>query len=250
LNGGSYNRFMKKAIETALITGASQGLGRALAEALAGRGVTVALVARNQDKLEATVAAIRQAGGHAFGIVGDIADKETTHRISGQAAALLGTIDLLVHNASELGPIPLELLLDTACEDLERVFAVNLVGPFRLAKTVVGPMLLRGSGSVLFVSSDAATSAYPRWGAYGASKAAADHLARIFAAELEGSGVWVSIIDPGEMRTAMHAAAMPGTDPATLADPRDVAERVLSLLDARAAIPSGARVIVPDWRDP
>ena len=135
---------------------------------------------------------------------------------------------------------------DTACEDLERVLAVNLVGPFRLSKVLAGPMLLRGSGVIVHVSSDAAVSAYPRWGAYGVSKAAFDHLARSFAAELEGSGVRVFAIDPGEMDTRMHAEAMPEADPATLARPEDVALRVLAAIEDAALAPGGARVIAAE----
>jgi NAD(P)-dependent dehydrogenase (short-subunit alcohol dehydrogenase family) len=131
--------------------------------------------------------------------------------------------------------------LDTACEDLERVLSVNLVGPFRLAKALVGPMVLRGEGLVVHVSSDAAVSAYPRWGPYGSSKAALDHLARIWAAELEGTGVRFLGVDPGEMDTAMHADAMPDADRASLARPEDVAEKIADMI-ADETIPSGARL--------
>ena len=162
--------------------------------------------------------------------------------IAGAAAALVGPIDVLVHNASTLGPVPLRLLLDTDCEDVERAFAVNTVGPVRLTKAVAGPMVLRGRGVVVHVSSDAATSAYPRWGAYGMSKAALDHLNRIWAAELDGTGVRFVSVDPGEMNTRMHADAMPEADPATLADPAEVAARILSLVQWDGRVPSGARV--------
>src|SRR6185295_5364023 len=143
--------------------------------------------------------------------------------------------DILVHNASSLGPTPLPLLLDTACEDFARVLEVNLLGPFRLSKAVVGNMLLRGQGLVVHVSSDAATNAYPRWGAYGVSKAALDHLSRIWAAELADSGVRFLSIDPGEMDTAMHAAALPDADPTSLARPQDVAARIVRFLSGAPA---------------
>jgi NAD(P)-dependent dehydrogenase (short-subunit alcohol dehydrogenase family) len=232
---------------SSLITGGSQGLGLALGKALARQGSRVVLVARGPAPLHAAVAAIRAAGGEAHAIVADVADKDAVHAIAGQAAALVGApIDVLVNNASTLGPVPLRLLLDTECEDLERVLAVNLVGPFRLTKALAGPMVLRGRGLVVNVSSDAAVEAYQRWGAYGASKAALDHLTRTFAAELGGTGVRFLAVDPGEMDTRMHADAIPDADRSTLADPARVADRIVSLIagEALATPPSGARVAV------
>lgn len=230
---------------TALITGASAGLGRALAIELAGRGVTVVLVARHDGPLADAVATIRGTGGRAHAIVADVGDKDATHRIAGQAQALAGPIDLLINNASALGPTPLRLLLDTECEDLQAVLDVGLIGPFRLTRVIAAHMALRGTGTVINLSSDAAVSAYPRWGAYGVTKAALDHLTRIWAAELEAHGVRMVAVDPGEMDTAMHRAAMPDADPATLADPRDVARRLVDLL-ARDAPASGARIAVAE----
>lgn len=217
-----------------LVTGGSQGLGLALGEAFAAEGAKVALVARGRDALEAAVARVREAGrragGEGIGVAADIGEKHAVHAIVGEVAGRLGPIDVLINNASTLGPTPLPLLLDTECEDLERVLAVNLVGPFRLTKVVAGAMALRGEGQVVFISSDAAVAAYPRWGAYGASKAAADHLGRIFGAELGDHGVRVAVIDPGEMDTAMHRAALPDADPASLAAPRDVAARIFRIV--------------------
>jgi NAD(P)-dependent dehydrogenase (short-subunit alcohol dehydrogenase family) len=224
-----------------LITGASRGLGAALAQALAEQGARLALVARNQPALEAVVSTIRERGGVAYPIVADVGDKAAIHAIAQQATALLGPIDLLIHNASTLGPTPLPLLLDTECEDLERTLQVNLLGPFRLSKILVGSMALRQAGTVVHISSDAAVEAYPRWGGYGVSKAALDHLARSFAAELSDQGVRFLSIDPGEMNTQMHAAAIPEADPATLADPAQVAAQIVALLakpSARAAGPT------------
>jgi len=153
----------------------------------------------------------------------------------------VGPVDLTVHNASTLGRTPLRLLLDTDCEDLERVLAVNLVGPFRLTKVVAGSMALRGEGLVVHVTSDAGVNAYPRWGAYGVSKAALDHLGRIWAAELEATGVRFLTVDPGEMDTRMHAEAMPEADPRGLADPAAVAERMVAMIRSSETIANGAR---------
>jgi NAD(P)-dependent dehydrogenase (short-subunit alcohol dehydrogenase family) len=231
--------------QSALVTGGSQGLGRALAKALAGAGARVVLVARHPEPLATAVAEVRAAGGEAHGIAADVADQEAATALAGQAAALVGPIDLLVNNASTLGPVPLRLLLDTDCEDLERALAVNVVGAFRLTKAIAGPMVLRGSGTIVNVTSDAATLAYERWGAYGASKAALEQLGRVWGAELAGTGVRLFTVDPGEMDTRMHADAIPDADRAELSDPARVADRIVALVaGADAGTASGARVTI------
>jgi NAD(P)-dependent dehydrogenase (short-subunit alcohol dehydrogenase family) len=227
---------------SALVTGASRGLGAELAAGLARKGARVVAVARGQAELDALVARIRSEGGDAHALAGDQADKEAVYPLIGAATALVGPLDLLVLNASTLGPLPLRELVDTECEDFARVVEVNLLGPFRLAKAVVGSMLVRGGGLVLGLSSDAAVSGYPGWGAYGVSKAALDHLLRTWAAELAGSGVSFLSLDPGEMDTRMHADAMPEADRSQLADPAQVAARILRLLEASQLPPSGSRL--------
>ena len=225
---------MKKSV---LITGASKGLGAALAGELAGAGARVVMVARHADALEKAAARIG-----AYALPADIGDKHAVHAIAGAAAALVGPIDILIHNASTLGPTPLRLLLDTECEDFEQVLQTNLIGPFRLTRIVAGAMALRGSGLVVHVSSDAAVAAYPRWGAYGVSKAALDHLNRSWAVEVPG--VKFFSIDPGEMDTDMHAQAMPDAEKSSLARPADVARRVARMIADSERIESGARLVV------
>ncbi|HVU51454.1 MAG TPA: SDR family oxidoreductase [Polyangia bacterium] len=234
----------------ALVTGASRGLGAALARRLGRAGARLALVARGGEALEAVAREIRAAGGEAHAVPGDVGDKRDAHRIAGAAAALVGPLEVVVHNASTLGATPLVPLLETDCEDLERALAVNLVGPFRLTKIVAGAMAARGRGLVVHVSSDAAVAAYPRWGAYGVSKAAQDHLGRILAAELEGTGVRVVSVDPGEMNTRMHAEAIPDADPAALADPDAVAARLVALIARPALVASGGRVELERLSEP
>lgn len=231
----------------ALITGASRGLGRALAEQLAEKGARVALVAREAGPLHDVVAGIRGRGGVAHAVIGDVGNKDAIHRIAGQAQGLVGDIGVAIHNASMLGPTPLRLLLDTECEDLAAVLETNLVGPFRLTKVLAGAMALRGAGVLVHVSSDAAVEAYPRWGAYGVSKAAQDHLSRILAAELDGTGVRILAIDPGEMDTVMHAAAIPEADPASLQRPADVARRIIAMIESPVRAKSGQRLAAPQW---
>ena len=232
----------------ALVTGASRGLGAALGRALAREGARVVLLARGAGDLEGVVAGIRRQGGEAHGLAADIGAKDDIYRISGAAAALVGPLDLVVHNASTLGPTPLRPLLDTECEDLARVLDVNLVGPFRLTKAVAGGMAVRRRGLVVSVTSDASVSAYATWGAYSVSKAALDHLGRVWAAELAESGGRFLTVDPGEMDTAMHADAMPDADRTALADPASVADRIVDIVRHAERIPSGTRLQAASWR--
>ena len=231
-----------------LVTGASRGLGAALSRALAREGARVVLMARGAGELEKVVAGIRGEGGEAHGLAADIGAKDDVYRTAGAAAALVGPLDLVVHNASTLGPTPLRPLLDTECEDLVRVLEVNLVGPFRLTRAVAGGMAVRGRGLVVSVTSDASISAYAAWGAYSVSKAALDHLGRVWAAELAESGVRFLTVDPGEMDTAMHADAMPEADRTVLADPAAVADRIVDIVRHAERIPSGARLEAASWR--
>ena len=224
----------------ALVTGASRGLGRALAEALAANGARVALVARGASELDRVVAGIRARGGVAHAVAGDVANKAHAHAIAGQAQGLVGEIGIAIHAASTLGPTPLRLLLDTECEDLAAVLETNLVGPFRLTKILAGAMAIRGAGTLVHISSDAAIEPYPRWGAYGISKAAQDHLSRILAAELDGTGVRVIAVDPGEMDTQMHADAIPDAVRASLQRPEHVAARIVAMIESGE---SRARVV-------
>jgi NAD(P)-dependent dehydrogenase (short-subunit alcohol dehydrogenase family) len=226
----------------ALVTGGGRGLGAALGRALAREGARVVLVARAGDEVEAVAAGIRAAGGEAHAVAGDMGDPRSAATLAGAAAALAGPLDLVVHGASTLGPVPLRLLLDTHPTELERALAVNVLGPFRLTRLIAGGMILRGRGLVVHVTSDASVAAYPRWGAYGVSKAALDHMARIWGAELDGTGVRFLSVDPGEMATRMHAQAVPEADPATLLDPAVVAERIVQLVRVSETIPSGARL--------
>jgi len=175
-------------------------------------------------------AAAELAGTH--GIVGDIASKTDTHRIALQINAALGGLDVLVNNASSLGPVPLALLADTECEDLEAALAANLLGPFRLTKALLGSLTAsareRRTALVVNISSDAAVTPYAGWGAYGASKAALLHLSRIWNEELAEHGVRVISFDPGDMDTPLHALAVPDADPAGLKRPADSARELVA----------------------
>jgi NAD(P)-dependent dehydrogenase (short-subunit alcohol dehydrogenase family) len=216
----------------AAITGGTSGLGLALVRELLARGADVAFVARGRDRVERI--ARQHPGVH--GIVGDISLKEDIHPIAMQMIGELGGLDVLVNNASDLGPAPLKLLADTECEELERALATNVLGPFRLTKALLGALSAsareRGSAVVINVSSDAAITAYPTWGAYGASKAALHHMSRIWDAELEAERVHLLSVDPGDMDTPLHALAVPDADPSTLKRPGDAAREVADAIAA------------------
>ena len=216
------------------ITGGTSGLGLALVRELLIRGAQVAFVARRRDGVERVV---REHPG-AHGIVGDVSKKDDIHPIAIQILGVLGGLDVLVNNASDLGPAHLALLADTECEDLERALRTNVLGPFRLTKVLLGALASsarEGCGAVVLnVSSDAAINPYPRWGAYGASKAALHHLSRMWNEELTAEGIRVLSLDPGDMDTPLHALAMPDADLSELKRPetaaRELADAIGKLL--------------------
>jgi NAD(P)-dependent dehydrogenase (short-subunit alcohol dehydrogenase family) len=220
------------------VTGGTSGLGLALVREFLARGASVAFVARGRGRVERV--ARDHPGSH--GIVGDLSVKDDIYPIAMQITGELGGLNVLINNASDLGPTPLVLLGDTPCEDLERALATNVVGPFRLTKALLGALAAsarEGRGAiVLNISSDAAVNAYPRWGAYGASKAALHQLTRIWNEELAAEGVHFLSLDPGDMDTPLHALAAPEAVPATLKRPeiaaREMAGAIQSLLSARS----------------
>ncbi|MGW6985130.1 SDR family NAD(P)-dependent oxidoreductase [Streptomyces sp. NPDC054932] len=228
-------------MSVAIVTGASRGLGRALAGELAARGWDLVLGARGAAALEETAAGlVRAAGGRVVAVAGDVSS--AAHRAALVAAAReLGGLDLLVNNAGVLGAEPLVPLAEHAPAGLREAFEVNVVAPLGLVQE--GLPLLRASragaggsaGAVLNISSDAAVVPYATWGAYGATKAAGDLLSAVLAVEEPGLRVWSA--DPGSMRTRMMAAAEPGEDLAGLPTPEEVAPALLQLVDR--ALPSG-----------
>ena len=212
------------------ITGGTAGLGLGLVRELLDRGARVAFVARHRPDVERTMLDCPTATG----IVGDVSRKEDIHPIAIQILGALGGLDVLVNNASSLGPVPLRPLADTACEDLELALATNLLGPFRLTKALLGSLTgtARSGGRPLVVniSSDAAVTPYATWGAYGASKAALMHLSRIWHEELADEGVRIVSIDPGDMDTALHALAVPEGDRSALKRPEAAAREIADLI--------------------
>lgn len=208
------------------ITGGTSGLGLALVRELLSRGAHVAFVARTA----ADVDAVARAHPGSRGIAGDVSRKDDIHRIALQVTGHLGGIDVLVNNASSLGPTPLALLADTECEDFEEALATNVLGPFRLTKALLGALAAaareRGSALVINISSDAAVNPYSHWGAYGASKAALLHMSRVWDEELADHAIRILSVDPGDMDTPLHATAVPDADPTTLKRPETAAREI------------------------
>jgi NAD(P)-dependent dehydrogenase (short-subunit alcohol dehydrogenase family) len=205
---------------TSIITGASRGLGLALARALAAEGHRLVIDARTPSELEA---AARELGDRVTAIAGDIADP--AHRAALVAAAG-ERVDLLVNNASALGPSPQPALADYPLEVLERVLRVNVLAPLGLVQLAL-PRMAPGA-TILSITSDAAVEPYPGWGGYGASKAALEQLTAVLAAE--HPELHVHAVDPGDMRTRMHQAAFPGEDISDRPEPEASVPGLLALI--------------------
>jgi NAD(P)-dependent dehydrogenase (short-subunit alcohol dehydrogenase family) len=221
---------------TALITGASKGLGRALARGLAERGWRLVLDARNSTALSAVAADLPDA----VAIRGDVAD--VAHRADlTRTVERLGRLDLLVNNASDLGPSPLPPLADYPIDALRQVYETDVVAPLVLAQLLL-PQLRAANGIVLNISSDAAVEPYPGWGGYGSAKAALDQLSAVLGAEEPDIRVYA--VDPGDMRTDMHQAAFPGEDISDRPEPEAVVPALLRLLDER---PPSGRYRAAEW---
>jgi len=220
----------------ALITGGSRGLGRALARALSARDWRLVVDGRDRADLAAIVEELPSA----VGVAGDVTDP-------GHRDALLAAVesferlDLLVNNASELGPSPLPHLAEHSLDALRACYETNAVAPLALAQLTL-PLLRASSGTVVNVSSDAAVEAYAGWGGYGSSKAALDHLSAVLAVEEPDLRVYA--VDPGDMRTDMHQRAFPGEDISDRPLPDDVVPALLHLLDVA---PASGRYRAADW---
>ncbi|MGZ0149795.1 SDR family NAD(P)-dependent oxidoreductase [Kribbella sp. WER1] len=214
----------------ALITGASAGLGLALAHGLAERGWALVIDARGAEALKDAADALA-ARTDVVPLAGDVTDPE--HRADLlDAITELGRLDLLVNNASYLGPSPLQALAAADLDELRRVYEVDVLAPLALTQLLL-PALTTASGVLINISSDAAVEPYETWGGYGSAKAALDHATRILAAEHPALAVYA--VDPGDLRTAMHQAAFPGEDISDRPEPATVVPSFLQLLDKRPA---------------
>jgi NAD(P)-dependent dehydrogenase (short-subunit alcohol dehydrogenase family) len=217
-------------VGTALITGASRGLGLAVARALADRGWRLVIDARGSEVLLETRDELTQTTA-VVAVAGDVGHEEHRRAL---AAAAGEELQLLVNNASVLGPSPQPALADYPLAELERVYSVNVLAPLRLAQLAI-PALERNRGTLINITSDAAVEAYQGWGGYGSSKAALERLTAVLAAEHPGLSVYA--VDPGDMRTQMHQEAFPGEDISDRPEPRESVPGLLALIDGER--PSG-----------
>jgi NAD(P)-dependent dehydrogenase (short-subunit alcohol dehydrogenase family) len=213
---------------TAIVTGAGQGFGLALTASLAARGTTVLACARDADRLRAATAPLPGV----VALPGDVTDPAFRGEL---VAAAGGNLDLLVHNAGELGPSPLPTLERYPLDALRSVLETTVLAPLALTQLALPLLRASDTGTVVTLSSDAAVEAYAGWGGYGAAKAALDHLAAVLA--VEEPDLRVHAFDPGDMRTAMHQRAFPGEDISDRPGPETVVPALLRLLDER--LPSG-----------
>jgi NAD(P)-dependent dehydrogenase (short-subunit alcohol dehydrogenase family) len=218
----------------ALVTGASRGLGLAIARLLAARGYRLALTARGAEALRDAEEELA-ARTEVLAIAGDVADVPHVDRLVPAALDRFGRIDVLVNNASIIGPSPMPRLENYPLRALEDVFRANTLAPLHLMQHVLPGMKDRGDGVVINVSSDAGVNAYPTWGGYGASKAALEHLSRVATAELDGTGVRIYVVDPGDMNTVMHQEAEPGVDLSHLPSPDASAAAIVHLIEDETA---------------
>ena len=227
-----------------LITGASQGLGRQLAISYAREGAAgISIVARRSQALTEVRERIREVAPQTrvLVIVADLTRQEEVERVIATTLGEFGgRLDVLVNNASAIGPTPMPYLLDYPLEDFHEVINTNLVAPFLLIKKAL-PAMVEHGGSIINVTSDAGRVGYPGWGAYGISKFGIEGMSQTWAAELEGSNVRVNWVDPGEMNTAMHRAAEPEEDPAQWADPSEVTEVFIYLASDESRDVNGKR---------
>ncbi|HEX5438023.1 MAG TPA: SDR family oxidoreductase [Gemmatimonadaceae bacterium] len=220
---------------TALITGATRGLGLALAHALAARGWNLIIDGRNAERLRRVRNALAPVT-HVAAVAGDVTDPAHRRALAVLARGHAG-LDAVINNASELGPSPLPALLDTPLDSLVEVHLANVVAPLGVLQAVWD--LLKPGGRVINVTSDAAVNAYPGWGGYGSSKAALEQLSAVLAAETAADRPDVRIywVDPGDMRTDMHQAAYPGQDISDRPLPEERVPGFLALLEGD--LPSG-----------
>jgi NAD(P)-dependent dehydrogenase (short-subunit alcohol dehydrogenase family) len=229
----------------ALITGGSRGIGRAIARAYAREGAKVFICARNQTEVDRVVSEICGAGGQSDGSTGDIGKLEDARRIVQAAAQHFGGIDVLVNNASLLGPRV--HIASYPPEAWEEVLRVNLTGLFFVTQSVLQIMIPRRQGSIINISSGVGRMGKARWGAYAASKFGVEGFTQMVADEVREFGIRANTVNPGATRTQMRAAAYPDEDPLTLPTPDEVTEVFIYLASEQSAGVTGKSLDAHDW---
>lgn len=231
-----------------MITGASKGLGKALTLAFAREGASLAICARTEALLLQVKTEAEALGGKVLAVTADVSHSRDVERFVAMTEEAYGGIDVLVNNASILGPSPMPLLLDYPAEDYAEVIRVNAVSPFLMARRVLPGMLQRNEGSIINVTSEAGHFGYGGWGAYGISKFAVEGLTETWADELSETNIRINMVDPGEMDTEMHALAVPDCD-YPLAKPQDIVDVFLYLASKASIEVNGQRLDAQSFKE-
>jgi len=232
--------------QTIMITGASRGLGAALTLAFAAQGANLAICARHGDELQRVKEQAEHLGAEVLAVVANVAEPRDVERFIASVEFQFGAIDVLINNASILGPSPMPFLLDYPEEDFANVLKVNTLGPFLVTRRVIVGMLQRGKGSVINVTSEAGHTGYAGWGAYGISKFGLEGMTETWADEVSDTEVRVNMVDPGEMNTRMHELAVPNCD-YQLAEPKDILDVFLYLASEKSIAVNGQRFQAQDF---
>jgi NAD(P)-dependent dehydrogenase (short-subunit alcohol dehydrogenase family) len=233
-----------------LITGSSKGLGRALAHAYTGAGARVVINARGESALEETRKELETKGAQVLAVVADATRPTDIERLVKKTLERFGRIDVLINSAGILGPSPRPNLAEFVASDLAELFRANTIGPILMTQAVLPHMLRQKSGLIINVTSDAGQTGYPGWGGYGATKAALELITESWSAELEGTGVRVNAINPGDLKTDMHQLAFPGEDISDRLDPFTVTDVFVWLATEAAASVTGQRYDAPNFQQP
>ena len=223
-----------------MITGVTQGLGKALTLRFAKEGTKLAVCARREKELEVVKEEAESYGAEVLAVTADVSVPREAEKFVALTLETFGRIDVLINNASVLGPSPMPLLLDYPEEDFAEVIRVNSISPFLITRRVLPAMLTQAEGSVINVTSEAGRIGYAGWGAYGISKFAVEGMTETWADELNGTNIRMNMVDPGEMDTKMHSLAVPDCD-YELAKPEDVVDVFLFLASEESKGVNGQR---------
>jgi NAD(P)-dependent dehydrogenase (short-subunit alcohol dehydrogenase family) len=226
--------------QTIVITGASKGLGRALTLAFAKQKARLAICARGEKDLLKVKKEAEALGAEVLAVTADVSIAADVDRFVSLTELSYDTIDVLINNASTIGPSPIPFLADTTEEDFQKVLQTNAIGPFLITKRVLAGMLSRGAGSIINVTSEAGNTGYAGWGTYGISKFALEGMTETWADEVQDTGVRINMVDPGEMDTEMHDLAVPDCD-YEIGEPGDAVDVFIYLASEESSKVNGQR---------
>jgi NAD(P)-dependent dehydrogenase (short-subunit alcohol dehydrogenase family) len=232
--------------KSALVTGGSRGIGKAITLSYAREGAKVLVCARNEEEVKRVAEEARRQDCEVYGIAGDVGQSNDVHRMVEGALERFGSIDILVNNASLLGPRV--TIAEYPVSSWEEVMRVNIDGPFLVTREVLQSMIPRRQGSIINISSGVGRVGRSRWGAYSVSKFALEGFTQILAEELKDNGIRVNSLNPGPTRTEMRAAAYPDEDPLTLQRPEEIMKAFVYLASDESRGITGKSFDAQEWR--